>query len=112
LRLRLPRAGFGRERLTAWKALHAATRGARSCARTRGEIGSFDPGCAADLTIWDWSTGALDSRRQAQARSLHEKVFAWMVLGDERHLVETRVAESSGIAGASSRRPLISRPPP
>jgi guanine deaminase len=31
-------------------------------------------------------------RRQQVARDLHEKVFAWITLGDERDLVETWVA--------------------
>jgi guanine deaminase len=31
-------------------------------------------------------------RRQEVARDLHEKVFAWITLGDERDLVESWVA--------------------
>ncbi len=80
------------ERLTAWKALHAATRGAARSLGLGGEIGSFEPGRMADLCIWDWAVGALAQRRLALAFSLHEKVFAWLTLGDERNLVTAYVA--------------------
>jgi guanine deaminase len=46
----------------------------------------------ADLAIWDWACGPVAQRRDALARGLHERVFAWMMLGDERNLVECRVA--------------------
>jgi guanine deaminase len=79
-------------RLTAWKALHAATRGAAEHLGLAHEIGSFDAGCAADIAIWDWAHGPVAKHRHALARDLHEQVFAWMTLGDERGLVATRVA--------------------
>jgi guanine deaminase len=44
------------------------------------------------VTVWDWSTGSLDAERQRVARGLHERVFAWMTLADERHLAATWVA--------------------
>ena len=80
------------ERLTAWKALHAATRGAARSLGLGGEIGSFEPGRTADLCAWDWAVGAMAQRRLALAFSLHEKVFAWLTLGDERNLVTAYVA--------------------
>ena len=80
------------ERLTAWRALHAATRGAAEALDLGHEIGSLEPGKVADFALWDWSVGTLDAERQRLARSLHEKLFAWMTLADERHLVGTWVA--------------------
>jgi guanine deaminase len=80
------------ERLTAWKALHAATRGAAVALGLGHEIGSLEPGCAADLCVWDPAVGAVATRRAAVARTLHEHVFAWMTLGDERNLVKAFVA--------------------
>jgi guanine deaminase len=83
-------------RLTAWKALHAATRGAARALHLEGEIGSFDPGTTADIAVWDWARGPVASHRDALAaspgRDLHERVFAWVMLADERNLVETWVA--------------------
>jgi guanine deaminase len=73
-------------RLTAWSALHAATRGAAQALQLDDEIGRLEPGLVADLCLWDWAAGAVDRRRQQVAQDLHEKVFAWMMLSDERHL--------------------------
>jgi guanine deaminase len=79
-------------RLTAWALLHAATRGAAHALALSHEIGSLEGGTSADLCVWDWAGGAVARRRQQVARDLHEKVFAWITLGDERDLVECRVA--------------------
>lgn len=80
------------ERLTAWTALHAATRGAAQALSLDGEIGSLEPGRQADLCLWDWAAGPVATRRMEVARGLHEKVFAWVTLGDERNLVSTWVS--------------------
>jgi guanine deaminase len=80
------------ERLTAWTALHAATRGAAEALDVADEIGTFEPGRVADLVVWDWTAGSVAERRHGVARTLHERVFAWMTLGDDRNVVETRVA--------------------
>jgi guanine deaminase len=78
--------------LSAWCALHAATRGAAQALHLGHEIGLLEPGLVADVCLWDWAAGAVDGRRQQVARDLHEKVFAWMLMADERHLVCTWVA--------------------
>jgi len=80
------------ERLTAWKALHAATRGAAKALGLEHEIGSLEVGASADVCIWDAAVGAVATRRAAVARTLHERVFAWMTLADERNLVKSFVA--------------------
>jgi guanine deaminase len=80
------------ERLTAWKALHAATLGAAVALGLGDEIGSLSVGCTADVCVWDWASGAVSLRRQEMARSLHERVFAWMTLSDDRNLVAAFVA--------------------
>jgi guanine deaminase len=88
-------------RLTAWTALHAATRGAAEALRLDSEIGSLEPGTMADLTLWDWAQGSLAARRDdaaagrvagIAAQDLHARVFAWMTLADERNLLGTWVA--------------------
>ena len=79
------------ERLTAWKALHAATRGAAQALGLGDEIGSLDAGCAGDVCVWDWAVGPVAARRLAVARELHERVFAWITLGDERNLAAAYV---------------------
>lgn len=80
------------QRLTAWSALHAATRGAAAALDLEAEIGSLEPGCAADITVWDWAQEEAAQHRLSLCRSLHERVFAWMTLGDERLLRLVTVA--------------------
>jgi guanine deaminase len=62
----------------------------------------------ADVCLWDWASGPVAARRDAMAlqrlggapsathvpdaAALHERVFAWLTLGDERNLVQTWVA--------------------
>ena len=79
-------------KLSAWALLHAATRGGASALKLQHEIGSLEAGTTADVCVWDWAVGPLAQRRQQIAKTLHEKVFAWMTLSDERALVETYVA--------------------
>jgi len=79
-------------RLSAFKALHTATLGAARALRLEREIGRLEPGCLADITLWDWAVGPVATARDALARDLHERLFAWMMLGDERNLVTTLVA--------------------
>ena len=80
------------ERLTAWKALHAATRGAAQALGLADEIGPLEPGRHADVAVWDWAVGPVAARRMAVAQALHEQVFAWLTLGDERNLAAAYVA--------------------
>ncbi len=79
-------------RVTAWALLHAALRGSAHALRLGHEIGSLEPGAMADLCLWDWAVGPVARRRDSLARGLHERVFAWLTLADERNLVETWVA--------------------
>ncbi len=79
-------------RPSAWALLHACTRGAAQALRLGDEIGSLEPGRMADLTLWDWASGPVALRRDELARDLHERVFAWVMLADERNLIETWVA--------------------
>jgi guanine deaminase len=80
------------ERLTAWVALHAATRGAARALRLESEIGSLAVGAAADVCVWEPAVGVVARQRDGLARSLHERLFAWMTLADDRNLVDAFVA--------------------
>ena len=87
--------------LNAWTALHAATRGAAEALGLASEIGTLDAGLLADVVVWDWAVGSVAAQRDAIARGavqgvppqpLHARVFAWMMLGDERNVVASFVA--------------------
>ncbi|MBU6193493.1 MAG: guanine deaminase [Burkholderiales bacterium] len=80
------------QRLTAWNALHSVTLGAAQALCLDHEIGRLEPGCSADITVWDWSQDEAVGHRLSLARSLHERVFAWLMLGDERLLRSVVVA--------------------
>lgn len=90
-------------RVTAWKLLHACTRGAARALHLQHEVGGLDPGMTADIAVWDWAVGPLAQHRDAQARNLHERVFAWMMLGDERNLAATFVDGELRYERAASR---------
>lgn len=79
------------ERLSAWKALYSATRGAACALGLEHEIGSLDVGCMADLALWHYAVGPVAGIRDAAATTLHERVFAWLTLGDERNRIATWV---------------------
>ena len=80
------------ERLTAWVALHAATRGAAEALQLDAEIGSFEAGRTADVCVWDWAAEPVAQRRMEVAQGLHERVFAFITLADDRNLVAAYVA--------------------
>ena len=79
-------------KLSAWALLHAATRGAARALRLDDEIGTLDAGRTADVCIWDWAAGPVATWRDARAGTLHERVFAWLTLADERNLAQAFVA--------------------
>jgi guanine deaminase len=80
------------QRLTAWTALHAATRGAARALELDEEIGTLDAGRMADVCVWDWAVDPVARQRMAAARRLHERVFAWMTMADDRNLAAAWVA--------------------
>ena len=49
-------------------------------------VGHLQPGAEADFTLWDWQATPLLARRSRAAASLTERLFALIVLGDDRHL--------------------------
>jgi len=87
-------------RLTAWKALYTATLGAARALGLSGEIGSIEPGRHADLVAWNWARGEVATHRDGLCRDLHERLFVWMTLGDERNLHQTWVAGRSVFAAS------------
>ena len=97
-------------RMTAWAGLHAATRGAAEALGLAHEIGSFDVGTLADVCIWEWASGPVAQARQQVAHELHEKVFAWMTLSDERDLLRCYVGGTLRVQSGDTLK-TVSSPP-
>ena len=82
------------QRLDAFTLLHAATAGNASLAQSEPhEIGRLEPGLMADVCAWRWADAdSVLAHRLSIANSLHEQLFAWLMLGDERLLASVWVA--------------------
>lgn len=80
------------QRLSALRAFYLATRGGAKALRLEDRIGSFDAGREADFIVLDPDATPLLSRRMKAAKTLEERLFGWMILGDERAVKETYVA--------------------
>jgi guanine deaminase len=77
-------ARLGGATLTPWRAFYLATRGGARALGLEAVIGSFQPGREADLVVLDPAATPLLARRMGVARTLEERLFAWMTLGDDR----------------------------
>ncbi|PWV61127.1 guanine deaminase [Plasticicumulans acidivorans] len=70
--------------LTPLRGLYLATLGGACALDLDGVIGSFAPGREADFIVLDPTATPLLARRTAHAHTLAEKLFALIVLGDDR----------------------------
>jgi len=86
------------QRLTALRCFYLATLGGARALRLDDRIGSFEAGCEADFIVLDPAATPLLERRMRAAKTLEERLFAWMILGDERAVKETYVlGENRGL---------------
>jgi guanine deaminase len=88
--------------LGAARAFYLATLGGARALRLDGEIGNFLPGKEADFVVLDLAATALLERRTSLARTLAEKLFALMTLGDDRCVRQTYVLGRPAISGRKS----------
>lgn len=80
------------QKLTAFQAFYQATLGAARTLHLDTQIGSFAPGCFADLVVLNINADEGQQRRQRTTRTLHEQLFALMMRGDQHNVHETLVA--------------------
>lgn len=75
--------------LSAFDGLYLNTLGGARALDLEGTIGNFNSGCEADFIVLDFQSTDLMALRTKKSRSLHEKLFALMMLGDDRAIYET-----------------------
>jgi guanine deaminase len=79
------------QHLSALRAFYLATLGGARALRLDDRIGNFDAGKEADFIVLDPAATPLLARRMKSAKTLEERLFAWMVLGDDRAVRATYV---------------------
>lgn len=79
-------------RLDAFKGFYLATRGGAEALDLADRIGSLAPGYEADLIVLDLKACPLMEFRMEFARTLAEKLFVLMTIGDDRAVRATYVA--------------------
>jgi len=77
--------------LTPLKAFHLATLGAAESLYLDHRIGNFEVGKEADFVVLDLQATDLMALRMRNAQSLEDKLFALMMLGDDRCVQATHV---------------------
>ncbi|MFC3606244.1 guanine deaminase [Stutzerimonas tarimensis] len=80
------------QKLDPFKALYLATLGGARALYLEDRIGNLQPGKDADFVVLDYQATPLIARRLAGASSLREKLFALMILGDDRTVKATYAA--------------------
>lgn len=75
--------------LTGWQGFYRLTLGNARALHLADHIGSLEAGREADLVVLDPDATPLLSRRLSQTESLAERLFAMMMLGDDRTVAAT-----------------------
>lgn len=79
-------------KLSALKSLYLATLGNAKTLQLDDKIGSFKAGNEADFAVLDFNSTPLMSLKQSKCKTLAEKLFAMIILGDDRAVQATYVA--------------------
>lgn len=79
------------QRLHAWRGLWLATLGGAECLSLDDTIGNFMIGKEADCVVLDLAATPVLDRRMQVAKTLEERLFALMMLGDDRAVSATYV---------------------
>jgi len=79
------------QRLNAWRGYYLATLGGAEALYLDDRIGNFEIGKEADFVVVDWAATPVLERRTEIARSFEERLFALMMLGDDRAIAATHI---------------------
>jgi len=80
------------KKLSAFKGLYLATMGGAESLSIDDKIGNFEAEKEADFVILDWAATDLQRLRMENSPNLEDKLFALMLLGDDRNVVATFLA--------------------
>ncbi len=73
------------------RALYLATLGAANALYLDDRIGNFITGKEADFVVLDYSASSITRRRLSHCHDITQKLFALIMLGDDRSIAETYV---------------------
>jgi len=77
--------------LSGFRALYLATLGAAEALYLDDKIGNFATGKEADFVVLNYAGAQITTRRLAKAGDIAEKLFALIMLGDDRNISATHV---------------------
>tara|TARA_R110001592_G_scaffold359995_1_gene667672 strand:- start:4233 stop:5543 length:1311 start_codon:yes stop_codon:yes gene_type:complete len=80
------------KKLSVFKGLYLATLGSAQSLSLGHKIGNFEQGKEADFIVLDWAATELQALRLENSSNLQDKLFALMILGDDRNIHSTYVA--------------------
>lgn len=80
------------KKLSVFKGLYLATLGSAESLSLDHKVGNFEQGKEADFIVLDWAATDLQTLRLENSNNLQDKLFALMMLGDERNIQSTYVA--------------------
>lgn len=80
------------QKLSPLKSLYLATLGNAKSLQLDDKIGSFQADREADFAVLDYDSTPLMSLKQSKCKTLFEKLFAMIILGDDRSVKATYVA--------------------
>lgn len=76
-------------KLHPYKSFYLATLGGAQALQLDDKIGNLEPGSEADFIVLDYKATPLLSYRMAQAKTIEERLFVMMTLGDDRMIKHT-----------------------
>ncbi|WP_417762924.1 guanine deaminase [Shewanella sp.] len=91
------------QKLSALDGFYLATLGGAKALSLSDKIGTLAVGSEADLVVLDWAATAVQKLRMDKANALEERLFALMMLGDDRNVAATYVAGRCVYDGANLR---------
>ncbi len=80
------------EKLSAFKGLYLATLGSAESLSIDNQVGNFIAGKEADFVVLNWAATDLQKLRYQYSTTLEDKLFALIMLGDDRNINATYVA--------------------